>query len=173
MAWATNAWRAEGNAVNVRSLSGGLGLVEPADSEDDLTGAGAERERRGSVPTFSLTHTVQQEGWWETWESRKMMRSAKTSSHVCQFRPHVLSNVCGLLVMNACRPRELSGTIRPRLQRVRGPPSNVISCSTPVLSRFSRFRLHFPPWDRNRLVLSIIHRPTLTEFTFYVKHFLI
>ena len=156
-----------GNAVNVRSLSGGLGLVKPADSEDDLTRSG--RERRGAVPTFSLTHTVQQEGWRETWESRKMMRSAKTSSHVSQFRPHVLSNVCRLLVMIACRPRQLSGTIRPRLQRVRGPPSNVISCSTPVLSRFSRFRLHFPPWDGNRSVLSIIHRPTPTAF--YVKHF--
>ena len=93
------------------------GWLEPAHSEDDLTGAGAEIERRGAVPTFSVTHTVQQEGWRETWESRKMMRSAKTSSHVSQFRPHVLSNVCGLLVMIACRPRQLSGTIRPRLQR--------------------------------------------------------
>ena len=98
------------------------GLFDPAHSEDDLTRRGG-RERRGAVPTFSLTHTVQQEGWRETWESRKMMRSAKTSSHVCQFRPHVLSNVCGLLVTIACCPRELSGTIRPRLQRVRGPPS--------------------------------------------------
>ena len=94
------------------------GSLDPVDSEDDLTTAGGrDRERRGAVPTFSVTHRVQQEGWRETWESRKMMRSAKTSSHVSQFRPHVLSNVCGLLVTIACRPRELSGTIRPRLQR--------------------------------------------------------
>ena len=29
----------------------------------------------------------------------------------------------------------------------------------------------FPPWDGNRSVLSIIHRPTLTEFAFYVNVF--
>ena len=55
------------------------GSLDPVDSEDDLTTAGGrDRERRGAVPTFSVTHRVQQEGWRETWESRKMMRSAKT-----------------------------------------------------------------------------------------------
>ena len=147
-------------------------MVEPADSEDDLTAGGrAERERRGAVPTFSLTHTVQQEGWRETWESRKMMRSAKTSSHVSQFRPHVLSNVCGLLVTIACCPRELSGTIRPRLQRVQRASKQRHQLFDSGSIQIQPVSALFPPWDGNRSALSIIHRTTPTEFAFYVKHF--